>query len=90
VLRDRQGDAGDIHFLEGVRSKHAGVDLARDGHQGDGIHHGCGQACDQIGGPWTGSGNDDPSASGGAGVSVRHVGRALFVASQDVADGTIN
>ena len=50
VLRDRQGDAGDVDFLEGVAAEHLGGDLAGDGDHGDAVQHGGGEAGDEVGG----------------------------------------
>jgi len=50
VLGDRQGDARDVHLLEGVRAQQARAHLPRDGDQGDGVQHGRGQARHQVGG----------------------------------------
>ena len=44
---------------------------------------------DQIGGPGTRSGDANADPAGGPGVPVRGVGRALFVAGQNMTEGLL-
>ncbi len=90
VLGDGQRDAGDVHFLEGVGAEDFARDLAGDADHGDGIEHGGGDAGDQVGRAGAGGGDSHTHLAGGARVAVGHVGRALLVAHQDVADGKLS
>ena len=59
VLGDGQGDAGDINFLEGIGAEQLGGDLAGDADHGHGVHHGGGDAGDEVGGAGAGGGDGD-------------------------------
>src|SRR5579859_2073437 len=84
VLGDRHGDAGDIDFLKGVGTKELAADLAGDADDGRGIQHGGGDAGDHVGGAGSGSGHGNAHAAAGASIAIGHVGRALFVAHENV------
>ena len=79
-------DAEGVGFLEGVAADEFGVDLAGDGDDGDGIHHGVDQAGDEVGGAGAGGGAADADLAGGAGVAFGGEAGILFVAHEDVAD----
>ena len=89
VLGDGEGHTDDIRLLEGVVSQQGGGHLARDGDDGDGIHHGGGQAGDEVERTGARSRHAHADFARGAGVAVGHVGRALLVAGQHVADGVL-
>ena len=57
--------------------------MQTSGHR---VHHGRGDAGDQVGGAGAGGGNGDADFAGGARISVGRMGGALLVADQDVAD----
>ena len=48
VLGDRERNAGDIDFLEGVAAEDFGGDLSRDRDDRDAVEHGCGEAGDEV------------------------------------------
>ena len=86
VLGAGAGDAEGIRLLEGVAANEGAVDLAGDGDDGDGIHHGVHQAGDQVGGARSGGGAADADFARGAGVAFGGEGGVLLMAHQDVAD----
>ncbi len=86
VFGDRHGDAGDVHFLEGVPAQQRHRHIARDGHHRDGIHIRRGNAGDQIGRAGAGGGEAHPHLSGGPGISVGRVGGALLVGGHHMPD----
>ena len=85
MLDDRQRDAGDVGLLEGVGADEVGADLAGDGHHGDRVQIGVGDAGDQVGRARAAGGHADADLAGGAGIAVGGVHGALLVAHQDVA-----
>ena len=85
VLGHGQGDAGDVGLLEGVLADGLAGDLAGDGHHGHGVHHGVGQAGDEVGRPRAGGGPAHADVAGGARVAVGGVGGRLLVPYQNVA-----
>ena len=82
-------DAEGVGFLERVAADELGVDLAGDGDDRDGIHHGVHQAGDQVGGAGAGGGAADADLAGGAGVPFGGEDGVLLVPHQDVADGVV-
>ena len=89
VLGDRQRDAGDVGFLEGVRADELAAHLAGDADDRRAVHHRRGDAGDQVGRAGAGGGDRHADLAGGAGVAVGHVRRALLVPHQHVADGVV-
>ena len=89
VLGDGQGDAGDVDLLKRVAAEDFAADLAGDGHDGNAIEHGGGDAGDEVGGAGAGGGDADADLARGAGVAVGHVRGALLVADEDVVDGEL-
>ena len=87
MLGDGSADFDDWGFLEGVGADHAAGDLAGDGDKGNGVHHGVGEAGDEVGGAGAGGGDADAGEAGGAGKALGGEGAALLVAREDVADG---
>ena len=86
MLGDGSADFDDWGFLEGVGADHAAGDLAGDGDKGNGVHHGVGEAGDEVGGAGAGGGDADAGEAGGAGKALGGEGAALLVAREDVAD----
>ena len=82
-------DAERVGFLERVAADELGVDLAGDGDDRDGIHHGVDEAGDQIGGAGSGGGAADADLAGGARVAFGGEAGVLFVTHQDVPDVVI-
>ena len=89
VLGDRPGDAGHVGLLEGVVADQVGADLAGDGDQRNRVHHGRGQAGDEVAAPGAAGGHDHADLAGGAGVAVGHVAAALLVPGKDEPDGRV-
>ena len=89
VLRDRQSDAGDVHFLKGIGAEHLGGNLAGDGDDGHGVKHGGGDAGDEVRRAGSAGRHAYADASGCAGVAIGHVRRALLVPHQHVPDGKL-
>ena len=89
MLGYRQGNAGNVHFLERIGAQHLAGDVAGDADDRNRIQHGGGDAGDQIccSGPAGGDGH--AHLARGAGVAVGHVRGALFVADEDVVDGEL-
>ena len=84
VLGDGHCHARDIHFLEGVAAQRSGADVARDGDHGHAVHERRRDPRDEVGRARAGGRDDDARLARGAGVAVRGVGRALFVAGEDL------
>jgi hypothetical protein len=87
VLGDGERDPDDVGFLEGVAPDHGARHLAGDRHDRRTVHLGRGDPGDEVGGARPRRRHTDARASGGARIPVRGVGRGLFVAHQDVAQG---
>ena len=86
VLGDGEGDPGDVDLLEGILPEQRQADVAGDRDERDRIHMSGGDAGDQVGRAGSAGSEADAHLSGGAGVPVRGVGSALFVAGQDMMD----
>ena len=86
VLGDGHGDALDVGLLEAVPAQQVGGNVAGEGHHGDAVHIGGGDAGDQVGGARAAGGQHHAGAAGGAGIAVRRVGRALLVGGQHMGD----
>ena len=89
VLGAGAGDAEGVGFLERVAADELGGDLAGDGDDRDGIHHGVHQAGDEVGGAGAGGGAADADLAGGARIAFGGEGGIFFVPHQDVADVVI-
>ena len=61
-----------------------GGDLAGDGDDRDGVHHGIDEAGDEIGGAGAGGGAADADFAGAAGVSLRGEAGILLMTDEDV------
>ena len=86
MLGDGQRDAGHVRFLKRIRADQRRSDLPGDAHDRRRVHHGRGDAGDQIGRAGAGGGHRHADFAGGAGVTVGHVRRALLVPDQDVVN----
>ena len=86
VLGDGQGNAGDVDLLEGVGADLVVGNIASDGHHGDGIQKGGGDAGNQIGGSGAGGGDDHAGLPGGPGPAVGGVGGSLLVGGEYVLE----
>jgi len=79
-------DAEGVGFLESIAADELGGDLAGDGDDGDGIHHGVDEPGDEVGGAGSGGGATDADLPGGAGIAFGGEAGILFVAHKDVLD----
>ena len=84
-LGDRQRDADDIGLLEGVLAEQRPRDIAGDGDHRHRVHHGRGQAGDEVDGTGAAGGDRHAHAAGCAAVAVGRVRAALLMADEDVA-----
>ena len=84
VLGDGQGNAGDVDLLEGVGADLVVGNVAGDGHHGNRIQEGGGDAGDQVGGAGAGGGDDHAGLPGGPGPAVGGMGGPLLVGGEDV------
>ncbi len=75
---------GDVHLLEDIPPQEVGGHLARDGHQGDGVHIGRGHAGDEVRGPRAGGDDAHPRLPRHPGVAGGHVPGVLLRADQGV------
>ena len=89
VLGDGQRDARDVAFLEGVGADQLAAHLPGDADDGRGIHHRRRDTGHEVGGAGAGGGNRHADLPGRPGVTVGHVGGALFVAHQHVPDRVV-
>ena len=80
------GDAHAVDFLERVAPDRVTRHLTGDDHHRCGVHVGGGDAGHRVGRARAGGDEHDAGPAGHPRVAVRHVGRALFVAHQDVLD----
>jgi len=80
------GDADGIGLLKAIGADHEGRNLPGQNHHRDRIHQRVGQAGHRIGCPRPGGYQNHTGFAGGARITFGGVGRALFVAHQDVAD----
>src|SRR5210317_376315 len=83
VFRAAAHDAGNGRFLEGIGADRGGRHLAADNHDRNGIGHTVAYRRNGVGGARTGSHHDHANLAGGAGVTGRHKGCALFVCGYD-------
>ena len=84
VLRDRQRDAGDVDFLEGVAPDQRLDHLAGDGHDRHRVEHGVGEPGDQVRRPWSRSHQADPRLAGSSRIPFGGQCRPLLEPHQDV------
>ncbi len=86
VLGAGAGDAEGVGLLERIAADEFGGDLAGDGDDRNGVHHGVHQAGGEVGGAGPGGGAADTDFAGRPGIAFRGEGRVLFMAHQYVAD----
>ena len=86
VLGDRQRDAADVGFLEGVGADDGRGHLAGDRDDRHRVHVRVGDRRDQVGRARAGGGHADADLAGGLRVPLGGVAGALLVADQDVPD----
>ena len=89
VLGDRQRDAGDVGFLEGVRPDGLAAHLPGDADDRHRVHHRGRDAGDHVGRAGAAGRDRDPDLAGGTRKAIGHVRGALFMAHQDVADRVV-
>ena len=86
VLDEGGHGAGDVHLLEDVTAQQIALYLAGDGHQGDGVHIGGGDAGDEVGRARPGGDHAYAGLARHAGVAGGHVAGVLFRADQSIGD----
>ena len=86
VLGEGGAGAGDIHLLEDVPAQQVALDLAGDGHHGDRVHVGGGDAGDEVGGAGAGGHHTHSGLTRHAGVAGGHVTGILLGAHQGIGD----
>ena len=86
VLGEGGHGSGDVHLLKDVPAQQVAGHLAGDGHHGDGVHVGGGDAGDQVGGPRAAGHHAHPHFSAHAGVARGHVPRVLLGPHQGIRD----
>ena len=86
VLGARTRDADEVRFLESVVADHRGRNLAREHDHRRRVHVSVGDAGDGVGRAGARGDQHDAGASTHARIAFGHVGRALFVADEDVLD----
>ena len=86
VLGNGHRDALNVGFLKAVLAKARRGYVAGEGHHGHRVHIGCGNAGDQIGGTRAAGSQHHAGASGGAGIAVCRVSRALLVGGEHMGD----
>ena len=90
VLGDGQSYPGYVGLLESVAADGGPGHLSGDGHYGDRIHLGGGDAGDHICRAGSRRRDADADLARGPGVAVGGHGGGLFVAHQDMADGRVD
>ena len=85
VLGEGGHRAGDVHLLEDVPAQQMAGHLAGDGHHGDGVHIGRGDAGDEVGSARAGGDHAHPHLAGHPGVARGHMPRVLLRPDQGVA-----
>src|SRR6266702_7403801 len=85
LLGDRQRDADDVGFLEGIPSDHRARHLAGDRDDWRAVHVRRGEPGDEVRGAGPRGRDAYADAAAGPGVAVRRVRRRLLVAHEDVA-----
>ena len=86
VLGEGGHGPGDVHLLEDVPAQQVAGHLAGDGHHGNGVHVGGGDAGDQVGGPRAAGHHAHSHFSAHAGVARGHVPRVLLGPHQGIRD----
>ena len=86
VLDAGPGDAHAVDFLERVAPDRVTRHLTGDHHHRRGVHVGGGDAGHRVGRSRAGGHEHDAGPARHPRIAVRHVGRALLVAHQDVLD----
>ena len=86
MLGDGHCDPGGIGLLESVFADHVGWNLTGNRNHRNGIHHRCSDARDQIRRAGPGSPEADTDIASDAGISVGHMGCALFMTAQDMSE----
>ena len=78
-------DADDVGLLERVLAEERARHVAGDGDERDAVHHGRGQADDEVDRPRAAGGHRHPDAPRGAAEAVGRMRSTLLVANEDVA-----
>ena len=86
VLGDGHCDALNVGFLKAVPPDPVRGHVAGKGYHGHRVHIGRGNAGDQIGGTRAAGSQHHTGASGGAGIAVCRVSRALLVGGEHMGD----
>ena len=89
MFHDRQGDAEDVGFLEGIGSNRRPRNLTGDHHHRHRIHLSGGNARDQVGRPRTGRSEAHTDSAGRTRIGISRMGSALFMTHEEVTQPTL-
>ena len=86
MLRNRHGDAGHVHLLEGVLAKQGKIDITGNGNHRNRVHIGGCKTCDKVGRTRAAGRHAYPDFTGGSGITVRRMCSPLLMRSTNMSD----
>ncbi|MNJ58484.1 hypothetical protein D3C77_541170 [compost metagenome] len=84
MLRNRHRNAGNIRFLEGIRSDQTGYDVPGDNHQRNRVHERCSNTGDRVRRPRSRSCDTYPYFAARPCIAVSRMNRSLLMSCQQV------